>query len=126
MNNGKEKILIIDDDLRNIFALQAYLRTKGYDCIAVNNPLTGIDLLQTDNGISLVLLDIMMPEMDGYETVSRIRANEKIAHIPVIAVTARAMKEDREKALVAGANNYIAKPIDADELIKLIQLYKRG
>jgi len=126
MNNGKEKILIIDDDARNIFALQAYLRTKGYHCIAVNNPLAGIDLLQTDNGISLVLLDIMMPEMDGYETVSRIRAIEKIAHISIIAVTARAMKEDREKAMVAGANDYIAKPIDADELIKLIQLYKRG
>ncbi len=118
------KILIIDDDLRNIFALAATLKSKGFVCISCTSAKEGIDVLKKDNCIKIVLLDMMMPDMDGYEAIGMIRADPKIAGVPVIAVTAQAMVGDKEKCLEAGADDYIAKPIDVDKLLAVIEAHK--
>ncbi len=110
------KILIIDDDPRNIYALRATLQANGFETVTATAADEGITLLKEQRDISLVLLDMMMPGMDGYEALSQIRSERENA-IPVIAVTAQAMKGDREKCLEAGANDYIAKPIDVDDLL---------
>ncbi len=115
------KILIIDDDPRNIFALAATLKSRGYACVSSLSAKEGIELLKQDAGIKIVLLDMMMPDMDGYEAIDIIRGNEAIANLPVIAVTAQAMVGDKEKCLEAGADDYIAKPIDVDKLIAVIE-----
>lgn len=112
----KKKVLIIDDDTRNIFALSAVLKARGFNCISASGAIEGIQLLNEDSNIGIVLMDMMMPEMDGYEAINEIRNNEKIAGIPIIAVTAQAMVGDREKAIAAGADNYTSKPIDVDML----------
>lgn len=116
------KVLLIDDDTRNTFALKAVLQAKKYQCIVANAALDGIRLLNEQNDIRVVLLDMMMPEMDGYETLGIIRLGRH-KDIPVIAVTAQAMVGDREKCLEAGANGYISKPIDIDQLIPLLERY---
>jgi CheY-like chemotaxis protein len=113
-------ILIIDDEPRNIFALRAVLKAKGYPVITASSAHEGLELLENDKGIEVVLLDIMMPDMDGYEALARIRANPGLQYVPVIAVTAQAMKGDREKCLEAGANGYISKPVDVDQLLSLL------
>lgn len=118
-----KQVLIIDDDNRNIFALSAVLKAKGYSVHAATNAVQGLELLRGNRGIKLVLLDIMMPDMDGYEALARIRGEEALARLPVFAVTAKAMVGDREKALQAGADEYISKPIDIDELLALMQRY---
>jgi CheY-like chemotaxis protein len=112
----KKKVLIIDDDSRNIFALQAVLKARGFHCISVSGAMEGIEKLNNDSEIRIVLMDMMMPDMDGYEAIDKIRSNEKTASIPIIAVTAQAMLGDREKALAAGADNYASKPVDVDYL----------
>lgn len=112
----KKKVLIIDDDSRNIFALSAVLKARGFNCISALGAAEGIRLLNEDTSIGIVLMDMMMPEMDGYEAITEIRNNENIASIPIIAVTAQAMVGDREKALAAGADNYTSKPINVDTL----------
>ena len=112
------KILIIDDDNRNIFALQAVLRTRSIECVTAGSAQDGLELLR-DQSIGMVLMDMMMPGMDGYEAIARIREGERRT-IPVVAVTAQAMVGDREKCLDAGANGYLSKPIDVDELMKII------
>jgi len=122
MNTGKT-ILIIDDDARNIFALSAVLKARGFTCISALSAREGLEMLESDRSIDLVLLDMMMPEMDGYEAVNIIRNNDKLAVTPVIAVTAQAMVGDRKKTLQAGANAYISKPVDVDELMNLLQKY---
>ena len=114
------KILIIDDDPRNIFALAATLKSKGFQCLSSTLATEGIELLRQDNTIKIVLLDMMMPEMDGYEALEIIRSDHRIAHVPVIAVTAQAMTGDREKCLKAGAKDYISKPVDVDKLMAVI------
>jgi CheY-like chemotaxis protein len=121
MNN---KILIIDDDNRNIFALSAVLRAKGYDTVASPSAAEGIQMLQKDPNIKVVLMDIMMPDMDGYEALDEIRKNSRLADVPVIAVTAQAMPGDREKALDAGADAYVSKPVNVDTLLQLLEEYK--
>lgn len=113
-------ILLIDDDSRNIFALKAILKQRGYACTEVYSAAEGIELLNRHNNISLVLLDMMMPEMDGYAALPLIKSRFSV---PVIAVTAQAMQGDKEKALQAGADAYLSKPIDVDKLVSLLQQY---
>ncbi len=117
---SRKKVLIIDDDSRNIFALSAVLRARGFQCISASGATEGISLLSSDSEIGIVLMDMMMPEMDGYEAIDKIRNDEKLAGIPIIAVTAQAMVGDREKALAAGADNYASKPIDVDLLTGIL------
>ena len=119
MNNNK--ILIVDDDPRNIFALKLTLKARGYQSETANSAEEAISILKKDGNIAVVLMDMMMPDTDGYKAISIIRGDLQISHIPVIAVTAQAMQEDRQKCLDAGANDYIKKPIDVDQLIKAIK-----
>ncbi len=116
----KKKVLIIDDDSRNTFALSAVLTAKGFACLCASNMLIAFDLLQKNTDVDIVLIDMMMPDMDGYEAVPIIKADQRYSHIPVIAVTAQAMKGDKEKCLSAGADNYIAKPVNIDALLQLM------
>lgn len=122
MLKGK-KVLIVDDDMRNIFALSSALQQ--YDLVVeiANDGDEALEKLENTEGIDIVLMDIMMPKMDGYEATRHIRKQSKWNKLPVIALTAKAMKEDREKCLAAGANDYITKPIDMDRLISLMQLW---
>ncbi|SKB89709.1 response regulator [Daejeonella lutea] len=117
---SKKKVLIIDDDSRNIFALSAVLKARGFQCVSASGAIEGIGLLTSDPEIGIVLMDMMMPEMDGYEAIDQIRSNQEIAGIPIIAVTAQAMVGDREKTLAAGADNYASKPIDVDYLTAIL------
>ncbi|QJD97984.1 response regulator [Mucilaginibacter robiniae] len=128
VNKGKEvlkgkKVLIVDDDMRNIFALSSALQTYDLQVEIANDGDEALEKLETTEGIDIVLMDIMMPKMDGYEATRQIRKQNKWAKLPVIALTAKAMKEDREKCIAAGANDYITKPIDMDRLISLLQLW---
>jgi two-component system, cell cycle response regulator DivK len=112
-------ILIIDDDQRNIFALQAVLKSRGHQCVSAASGIEGLRRLYERNDIGIVLLDMMMPEMDGYETIEMIR-NGNRSDVPIIAVTAQAMVGDRERCINAGASDYISKPIDLDHLTVLL------
>ena len=114
-------VLIIDDDARNIFALDLILRSKGYKCITANGAMSGIDKLKENKEIGIVLMDMMMPEMDGYEAMTYIRKNLGLIRTPIIAVTAQAMSGDRERCLLSGASAYISKPINTDLLLKLLE-----
>lgn len=116
----KKDILIIDDDSRNIFALAAVLKSKRYTCLSASSAADGLDILARQKDIGVVLMDMMMPDMDGYEALGKMRENEKMKHIPVIAVTAQAMTGDKEKCIEAGANGYVSKPINVEELEKLL------
>jgi two-component system cell cycle response regulator DivK len=120
--DARTKLLIVDDDSRNIFALKAVLKMKGFDCITALSGQEGIKYLADDKDIKIVLLDMMMPDMDGYETINVIRSSSRKA-IPIISVTAQAMVGDREKCLEAGADDYIAKPIDVEKLVVIIKQY---
>lgn len=117
----QKKILIVDDDPRNIFALKLTLKARGYQLVTCTMAQEAIQILENDSDIDLVLMDMMMPEMDGYEAVKIIRQTPSIKHIPVIAVTAQAMEEDRQKCLDAGAQDYVKKPIDVDKLLTAIE-----
>jgi len=116
-------ILIVDDDARNIFALSAFLKAKGYTCLSATSGEEAFQLLSGNTNIGIVLIDMMMPDMDGYEAIPIIRANEKIKHLPIIAVTAQAMVGDKEKCLQAGADQYISKPVNVDALLPLLNRY---
>ncbi|WP_039866507.1 response regulator [Pedobacter sp. BAL39] len=117
------KVLIIDDDNRNIFALSAVLRARGYQCLSAAGGEEGIDLLKQDKEISVVLMDMMMPGMDGYQAMEVMSKDPDLKEIPVIAVTAQAMLGDRERCLEAGAVGYVSKPINVDELTNLLTRY---
>lgn len=119
------KILIIDDDPRNIFALVAVLKTKKYTSITASSAALGIEMLLNQPDIGIVLMDMMMPDMDGYQALAEIRKNDAISSVPVVAVTAQAMVGDREKCLAAGADAYISKPIDVDVLMDVLSHYLR-
>jgi two-component system cell cycle response regulator DivK len=119
----QKTVLLIDDDSRNIFALTAVLKAKGFHILSALSAQEGVQFLQKNKGIKVVLLDMMMPDMDGYETLRFIRSDEKISNVPVIAVTAQAMIGDREKCLEAGANEYVSKPIDVDFLLQILNRY---
>ncbi|MBD7976998.1 response regulator [Serpens gallinarum] len=116
-------ILVADDDVRNIFALTSALEHKGATVQIARNGREAVDKVTADTGIDLVLMDIMMPEMDGYEATAQIRRDPRFARLPIIVVTAKAMKNDQERCLQAGANDYLAKPIDLDRLFSLIRVW---
>jgi CheY-like chemotaxis protein len=117
------RILVIDDDIRNIYSLTSVLEAHDVKVLHAESGAEGIRILETAPAIDAALVDIMMPEMDGYETMRRIRANPAIAAVPLIAVTAKAMKGDRQKCLDAGASDYISKPVDIDILLALIRVW---
>ncbi|MDW6022365.1 HAMP domain-containing protein [Mesorhizobium sp. BAC0120] len=117
------RVLIVDDDIRNIYSLTSVLETYDIHVQHAERGQDGIALLEDTPDVDVALIDIMMPEMDGYETMRRIRATPSIAHIPLIAVTAKAMKGDRQKCLDAGASDYIAKPVDLDLLLALLRVW---
>ena len=117
------KVLIVDDDLRNIFALTTVLERHEMVVAFAENGKDGIALLEQDDGIEIVLMDIMMPEMDGYDTMRAIRKNERFKSLPIITLTAKAMKGDRDKCLAAGASDYITKPVDVAQLLSLMRVW---
>jgi CheY-like chemotaxis protein len=117
------KVLVVDDDIRNIFALNSLLERHSMHVVTANNGQEAIDIVERDQDFALVLMDIMMPEMDGYETIRRIRGNPKFRMMPIIALTAKAMKGDREKCLEAGASDYVAKPVNTDQLLSLVRMW---
>jgi signal transduction histidine kinase/HAMP domain-containing protein/ActR/RegA family two-component response regulator len=115
------RVLIVDDDLRNVFAITSVLELYGLTVVHAPSGQQGIDALRADQEIDLVLMDVMMPEMDGYSTTAAIREMPEFADLPVIAVTARAMQGDRDKSLAAGATDYVTKPVDTEELLGCIR-----
>jgi len=120
---ANRKILIVDDDLRNIFALTSFLESYQMQVLFAENGRDGIERLQTNPEINLVLMDIMMPEMDGYETTRAIRQQQQFRSLPIIALTAKAMPGDREKCIAAGASDYITKPVDTEQLLSLLRVW---
>uniref|UniRef100_UPI003B3B334B response regulator n=1 Tax=Longimicrobium sp. TaxID=2029185 RepID=UPI003B3B334B len=118
-----KRILIVDDDVRNIFSLTSVLEQQGMNVVFAENGRDAIRMLQENAGIDLVLMDVMMPEMDGYETTRAIREMPEFAQLPVISLTAKAMKGDREKSIAAGASDYITKPVDVDQLLSLMRVW---
>ena len=122
--NGK-KVLIVDDDVRNIFAVTSVLETQGLEVIYAENGKDGISALERNPDVDVVLMDVMMPEMDGYETMRAIRRDPSHKALPIIAITAKALKEDRERCIQAGASDYLPKPVEADKLLELIRLWAR-
>lgn len=116
-----KSVLIIDDDNRNIFALRLALKSRGYLVVSANSAEEGIAMLGEGRAIAVVLMDMMMPDMDGYQAIAAIRSSALYGHTPVIAVTAQAMQGDREKCMEAGASDYIPKPIDLDRLLQVIE-----
>lgn len=123
MNKQPQSILIIDDDSRNIFALSAVLKARGYTCYSASNMQEGFNVLAQNDSIKIILMDMMMPEMDGYEAIPRLRANADYNHLPIIAVTAQAMAGDREKCIAAGADDYISKPVNIEQLEHILNKY---
>ncbi|WP_326596212.1 HAMP domain-containing protein [Streptomyces sp. NBC_01803] len=114
------KVLIVDDDVRNVFALTSVLEQHGLRVLYAENGREGIEVLESNEDVALVLMDIMMPEMDGYSTTSAIRRMPQFAGLPIIALTAKAMKGDREKSIESGASDYVTKPVDTDHLLTLM------
>jgi signal transduction histidine kinase/DNA-binding response OmpR family regulator/HAMP domain-containing protein len=117
------KVLVVDDDARNIFALTSLLENQDMEVISTTSGRAAIDIIKSTPELSLVLMDIMMPEMDGYETMREIRRSPEFRTLPILALTAKAMKGDREKCLDAGASDYIAKPVNTDELLSLMRVW---
>lgn len=117
------KILIVDDDPRNVFALSAVLRSKGFAVLKAMGMDEAFTVLEQQPDVKVILLDMMMPEMDGYQAIPALKAKEALINTPIIAVTAQAMVGDKERCLEAGANDYVSKPIDANELLKMIHKY---
>nr|WP_202036048.1 HAMP domain-containing protein [Streptomyces mexicanus] len=123
---GGEKVLIVDDDIRNVFALTSVLEQHGLSVLYAENGREGIEVLEQHDDVAVVLMDIMMPEMDGYATTTAIRRMPQFAGLPIIALTAKAMKGDREKAIESGASDYVTKPVDPDHLLGVMQQWMRG
>ncbi|WP_026732095.1 HAMP domain-containing protein [Fischerella sp. PCC 9605] len=118
-----KKVLIVDDDVRNIFALTSMLERYQMQVLYAENGRDGIAVLQNNPDINVILMDVMMPEMDGYETTRCIRANPDFKSLPIIALTAKAMQGDREKCIEAGASDYITKPVDTEQLLSLLRVW---
>jgi CheY-like chemotaxis protein len=121
-----ERVLIVDDDMRNVLALTAALEAQGLRVVSADNGVAGVRELEQHEDVSVVLMDIMMPELDGNATIAAIRSMSAYADLPVIAVTAKAMKEDRDRSLASGATDYVTKPVDLDHLLALLDRYVRA
>ena len=115
------RVLVVDDDIRNIFAMTASLEQLGMIVLHAESGKESIEVLKSEPDVDVVLMDIMMPDLDGYDTMRVIRGFERFRQLPIIAVTAKAMKEDREKCLQAGANDYISKPVNVEQLALLLR-----
>ena len=118
-----KKVMVVDDDVRNIFALSSVLERRGMDVITAGTGREAIAKLESTTDVAIVLMDIMMPEMDGYETMRVIRQNASLQRLPIIALTAKAMKGDREKCLEAGASEYLAKPVNTEQLLSSLRMW---
>jgi CheY-like chemotaxis protein len=119
-----KKVLIVDDDVRNVFALTSVLEAQGMDVIYAENGREGLECLRANRDIDVVLMDIMMPELDGYDAIREIRSlGAAYERLPIISLTAKAMKGDREKSIAAGASDYITKPVDTDQLLSLLRVW---
>ena len=116
-------MLIVDDDIRNVFALTSVMERNGMDVKSADSGEAAIARLEENDSIGAVLMDVMMPGMDGYEAMRRIRKQPKFESLPIVALTAKAMEGDREKCISAGASDYIAKPVDADQLLSLLRAW---
>jgi CheY-like chemotaxis protein len=116
-------VLVVDDDIRNIFALTSVLERYGMVVESAETGEGAIATLKANDRIDVVLMDVMMPEMDGYETMRAIRRIDKLHDLPIIAVTAKAMKGDREKTIDAGAWDYLSQPVDADQLLSVLRAW---
>jgi CheY-like chemotaxis protein len=117
------KVLVVDDDVRNIFALATVLENHEMEVLTATNGRQAIEIIQKTPDLGVVMMDIMMPEMDGYETMREIRNDPTLRTLPILALTAKAMKGDREKCLDAGASDYIAKPVDTEQLLSLLRVW---
>ncbi len=117
-----KSVLIVDDDIRNVFAISSILENKGMKVEVARNGYEAIEKVNKEK-VDLILMDIMMPEMDGYTAMRKIRKESKFDELPIIALTAKAMKEDREKCINAGANDYMSKPVDVDKLLSLMRVW---
>jgi CheY-like chemotaxis protein len=118
-----KKVLVVDDDVRNIFALSSVLERRGMTVLTAGTGREAITTLESTTDVSIVLMDIMMPEMDGYETMQVIRQKSELQRLPIIALTAKAMKGDREKCLEAGASEYLAKPVNTEQLLSALRMW---
>jgi CheY-like chemotaxis protein len=118
-----KKVLVVDDDVRNIFALSSVIERRGMTVITAGTGREAIAKLESTPDVAIVLMDIMMPEMDGYETMRVIRQNSLFQRLPIIALTAKAMKGDRENALAAGASEYVTKPVDPERLLAILHVW---
>jgi CheY-like chemotaxis protein len=116
-------VLLVDDDARNIFALSSVLERRGMRVLTATTGLEAIERVESTPELAIVLMDIMMPEMDGYQTIGVIRNNPAFRRLPIIALTAKAMKGDREKCLEAGASDYLAKPVNTEQLLSTLKLW---
>jgi CheY-like chemotaxis protein len=116
-------VLLVDDDARNIFALSSVLERRGMKVLTATTGSEAITLVESTPDLAIVLMDIMMPEMDGYQTMQAIRANSAFRRLPIIALTAKAMKGDREKCLEAGASDYLAKPVNTEQLLSSLRMW---
>jgi CheY-like chemotaxis protein len=117
------KVLVVDDDVRNIFALSSVLERRGMVVLTAGTGREAITMLDSTPDLAIVLMDIMMPEMDGYETMQVIRRNPAFQRLPIVALTAKAMKGDREKCLEAGASDYLAKPVNTEQLLSALRMW---
>jgi CheY-like chemotaxis protein len=117
------KALVVDDDARNIFALTTLLESQEMNVLSATNGRQAIELIQNTSDMDIVLMDIMMPEMDGFQTIREIRNDARFRTLPILALTAKAMKGDREKCLDAGASDYIAKPVNTEQLLSLMRVW---
>jgi CheY-like chemotaxis protein len=126
MHMEGRKVLVVDDDMRTVYALSATLRAKGIDVLVADTGRAALSVLAERTDVEAVLMDIMMPEMDGYEATRRIRDQARYRDLPIIALTAKAMKDDREKCLEAGATDYLPKPIDPDRLLAVLHSNLNG
>jgi len=118
-----KKILLADDDVRNVFALKLVLNERGMEVLSAVNGRVALKMLEEHPGIDMVLMDIMMPEMDGFEAMRAIRSQARFRSLPILALTAKAMKEDKQKCIDAGAHDYVTKPIDVDKLLSLMRVW---
>jgi CheY-like chemotaxis protein len=117
------KVLVVDDDVRNIFALSSVLERRGMSVLTAGTGREAIAILDSTPDVAIALMDVMMPEMDGYETMRVIRQNPALRRLPIVALTAKAMKGDREKCLEAGASEYLAKPVNTDQLLSALRMW---